>query len=89
MKLTKKMVDNAHDAHFRTETNASLDKAHALEYLYALQIGDKKMARYMERIPGVKRNAAKILAKKKVIRKKPINRKIGLFQQIKFSPTRF
>ena len=70
MKVTQKMVDTAENRHFNTETSASLDRHHALLYLRAKQTGDKKMARYMAGIPGVKKNAERLMRKKTNRRRK-------------------
>ena len=52
MKVTKKMIERAANAHFRSETVRSLDKQHALQAVYYKQHGNKKDAKiYSKLVP--------------------------------------
>jgi hypothetical protein len=91
-KITKKMVEDAADKHFRTETSSSLDRHYALIYLRAKQTGDMKMVKYMGGIRGVRANAEKIIregnTKKKIIRRsRSVNN--SMFGTLKIKPLRF
>jgi hypothetical protein len=73
MKVTKEMLKKAHDKHFKTETYSSLMKAHALQYLYHKQRGEKKaMKQYDDK--DVVAMAKKLEAKKQ--RKKSVRKAV-------------
>jgi len=59
-KVTSSMIKKAEAMHWKREDWASLRRKHALEYLRAKQTGDIKLARYMEKIPGLKASAKRI-----------------------------
>lgn len=59
-KVTLAMIKKAEAVHWKREDPASLRRQHALMYLRAKQTGDTKLARYMEKIPGLKSSAKKI-----------------------------
>ena len=60
IRVTKKMVDEAEDKHFRTESDASLVKSHAITYLYYKQRGEMKKAKYFLSCPEVKKKVEQL-----------------------------
>ena len=59
-KVTQKMIDNAENAHFRSETYSSLIKAHALKAIYYKQQGKHSIARKFITSPEVRRKVAQL-----------------------------
>lgn len=59
-KVTLSMINTARKAHYRKEDLASLNKQYALEYVRAKQRGEKSIAKYYEKIPGVKAKSKKL-----------------------------
>jgi len=59
-KVTVAMIRKAEAIHWKREDRASLRRQHALQYLRAKQTGDTKLARYLEKIPGLKSSSKKI-----------------------------
>ena len=76
MKITKRMVVRAENAHFRTEDYPSLVKQHAYNALYYKQQGKTKMYKYFtSEDPEVKRMVVKLEKKKDPIKRKVIVRR--------------
>ena len=75
MKITKRMVVRAENAHFRTEDYPSLVKQHAYNALYYKQQGKHKVAKQFETGADVKRMVVKLEKKKDPIKRKVIVRR--------------